>query len=92
MFNNFNQDNIQNLNNYESFKWPKNENGYFLTENQAISHIIDHLSKYIKNENYEIKDVRDNYAFYIQTMNIHFTGKPDAVIAPNNQPIPGAFQ
>jgi hypothetical protein len=84
LFNNFNQDNIQNLNNYESFKWPKNENGYFLTENQAISHIIDHLSKYIKNENYEIKDVRDNYAFYIQTMNIHFTGKPDAVIAPNN--------
>jgi serine/threonine protein kinase len=84
LFINFDQNQIENLNNYQPFQWPKNEDGHFLTENQAMSNIIDHLSKYINNENYEIKDVRNNYTFSIQTLSSKFQGKPDAVIVPNN--------
>ena len=32
------------MNNYESFKWPKNEEGYFLTED-------DNILQEMKNEN-----------------------------------------
>ena len=83
LFCGYDEKRIVDIQDYQAFVWPKTDSA-FKNEKDSSDCMISYLSKYITNEKYEIKDVKEaqSFSFSVALEFLNFNGRPDAIIVP----------